>query len=286
MDIRWTTPDVSPALPGTPMQQHPTYARSLAAFGRESVVAEIYDRGTRIARAQIALREFGPIRLAWLARGPVWAGAIRANCLTEIKRTAPWRRVWAASTDDNKSRGLRISHPVQMAEIDLRPDATTRRAALHGKWRNRLCHAEGAGLTLIARPCCLPRDGPLLMREVAQRKARGYAGLPPDFTAAWIAADPSGTLLIEARQGGEVLAFMLFLRHADRATYHAGWTGALGRALSAHNLTLWHGCEALAQSGVTGVDLGRMDSAPPGLARFKRGAGADIVTLTATHLSV
>ncbi len=286
MDIRWTTPDLSPALPGTPMQQHPSYARALAAFGRESVVAEVFEGSARIARAQIALRQIGPVKLAWLARGPVWAGNKRPHCLTSLKRAAPWRALWITSIDEAMPRGLRVSRTLQMAEIDLRPDAVTRRAALHGKWRNRLCRAEEAGLTLTARPCRLPRDGALLMREVAQRKARGYSGLPPDFTAAWLAAHPSGSLLVEARQGCQTLAFMLFLRHGDRATYHAGWTGALGRALNAHNLTLWLACEMLAKSGTTCVDLGRIDRAEPGLARFKRGAGALIITLPAAHLSV
>lgn len=286
MDIRWTTPDASPALPGTPLQQHPSYARALAAFGRNSMVAEIFQHGARIGRAQIALRQIGPVRLAWLARGPVWAGDKRPHCLTSLKRAAPWRALWLTSIDEAMPRGLRVSRPFQIAEIDLRCDAATRRAALHGKWRNRLCRAEEAGLTLTAHPCRLPRDGALLMREVAQRQARGYCGLPPDFTAAWLADDPSGSLLVEARHGRETLAFMLFLRHGDRATYHAGWTGALGRALNAHNLTLWHGCEMLAKSGTTCVDLGRLDRAERGLTRFKRGAGAVNITLPATHLSV
>jgi len=286
MDIHWTTPEASPALPGTAMQQHPTYARALAAFGRSSIVADIFDQGQRAGRAQVALRQIGPLRLAWLVRGPVWLGDAHPQGLKLLQRAAPWPALWAAAPQNAPPRGLRMGPAPQMAEIDLRADEATRRAALHGKWRNRLRRAEEAGLNITICPCRLPRDGALLMREVAQRKARGYAGLPPRFTAAWIAADPSGSLLVEARQGPQTLAFMLFLRHGDRATYHAGWSGARGRALNAHNLILWRACRALAQSGCTGLDLGRVDTAPPGLKRFKTGAGAHITGLCATHLSV
>lgn len=286
MDITWCSPDRSEALAGTAMQQHPTYARALAGFGRQSIVAEFHEDGARVGRAQIVLRQLGPVRVAWLARGPVWQGAPRRDALGLMHRTAPWRALWATAPDAAAPRGLRISAAPLMAEIDLRPDEATRRAALCGKWRNRLCRAEEAGLRILARPCHLPRDNALLMREVQQRKARGYAGLPAAFTAAWIAADPGGSLVVEARQGGQTLAFMLFLRHGDRATYHSGWTGALGRMVHAHQLILWSATNALAEMGCTALDLGRIDTAPPGLAHFKRGAGARTHSLAALHLSL
>ena len=68
---------------------------------------------------------------------------------------------------------------------------------------------------------------------------------------------------------------MLFLKHGTGATYHVGWTSDAGRKASAHNLILATAATRLAETGVTRLDLGTIDTEnAPGLARFKLGSGA------------
>ncbi len=295
IDIAFGEPECACDLPGTPLQQSGTYAATLAHFGCTSALAELRAEGALIGRARIHLRKIGPLRLAWMPRGPVWcAGAppdlcTRANAA--LTRAAPWRALWATSTDAGleatglRTKGLRASKSKQMAELDLRPDEAARRAAQHGKWRNRLAHAEKAGLTVTARPLDQPRDAPLLAAEMAQRKIRRYAALPTAFTERWAALAPEPSLMITAAEAGTPVAFMLMLLHGDTATYHIGWTGPRGRALSAHNLLLWRASCILSQRGYARLDLGLADpTRGPGLARFKLEAGAMLRDIGPTRL--
>lgn len=86
------------------------------------------------------------------------------------------------------------------------------------------------------------------------------------------------------RQGGQIQAGMLFLRHGDWATYHLGWTSEVGRAVFAHGPMLWQAMLSLRSAGVRTLDLGNLDATNPGLADFKTGTGAAVVSLGATAL--
>ncbi|MFX0540115.1 GNAT family N-acetyltransferase [Roseovarius sp. S4756] len=280
LQIDFVDPSCGCDLPGTPLQQSGIYASVLREFGCASMLAQMRGDGTLLGRARIYLRRAGPLRLAWLPRGPVWDPAAsrdqRAELVTALPRAAPWRALWASSADTSGPRlGVPVSKGVQMAQLDLRPDEASRRAALDGKWRNRLKRAEAAGLRVIARPLDMACDAPFLQNEEAQRRARRYAALPPDFTSKWATLAPRDSLMLIAEDAGAPIAFMLMLLHSDMATYHIGWTGACGRALNAHTLLLWRASCLLAQSGYSALDLGRTDAAQtPGIARFKLGTGA------------
>jgi hypothetical protein len=160
-----------------------------------------------------------------------------------------------------------------VARLDLWPSIAARRAALHSKWRNRLRRAEAAGIEVSHAP--LPPDPahPLLLSEARQARTRGYANWPPALTAAF-ATTSEATRLFTAREGDEIVAQMLFLRHGSRATYHIGITTPRGRAHHAHNLLLWQASEWLAETGTLSLDLGPLDTRTPGLTRFKLRAGA------------
>ncbi len=291
MDIDFCPQDRQRNLPGTALQQCGTYAAVMATFGCEVVLADIHDVGALLGRARIYLRRFGPFRMAWLPRGPVWTDAAatpetRRTALSALRRAAPRCAVWAMGGDAGSARhGLPVARGCEMAELDLTPGAADRRAAQHGKWRNRLKRAEDVGLNITARTLSLPQDAALLARETAQRRTRGYAALPHIFTQKWTDLAPEGTLLLTAIENGTPLGFMLMLMHAPVATYHIGWSGPRGRALNVHNLLLWRASQELAAGGYTRLDLGRTDAArTPGIARFKMGAGAALRMLGPTTL--
>lgn len=154
------------------------------------------------------------------------------------------------------------------------------------KWRNRLRRAQKAGLRVDHAPMSTEPDHWLLLHEAQQAKSRGYRALPAAFTSVWCRENgPKTTRLFTARQKGEPIAAMLFLRHGKGASYHIGWSNAAGRALNAHNLLLWEASDWLARRCVAWVDLGPLDTeSAPGLARFKLGSGAEPMRLGATYL--
>lgn len=291
MQITFPSLGDSPAIPGAALQQHPAYAGALRALGRDVRVAAFSCGGTPLGRAQFVLRRIGPLRLAWLPRGPLWHDAAcpdqRAGALHLLRRAARMRALWAVCGDTpGPGPGWRAAPGPEVAELDLTKGTEALRAAMQGKWRNRLRHAERQDMQTVNRPLCLLRDAPLLMRELEQRRRQRYIALPPAFTAAWVRANPRSARLLAAARGKEVIAFIVLLLHGPVATYHIGWSGPEGRVRSAHNLLLWRACSWLGQNGYARLDLGRIDAGrAPGLTRFKLGCGAGARTLGPTMLS-
>ncbi|WP_138934003.1 GNAT family N-acetyltransferase [Roseovarius arcticus] len=290
MQITLANPATAGNLPGTPLQQSDTYAAVMRSFGCETAVMDVTEDGAQIARARSYARRVGPLRIAWLPRGPVWATGASTDqknrALAGLSRAAPWRALWAIGADAGQPRkGLPVAKGVQMAELNLTGSEAARRSAQHGKWRNRLGRAENLDLAVTIRPLDLARDGPLLAQEAAQRAQRRYATLPHKFIAKWTQIAPDGTLILIAEEQGTPVAFMLMLLHAPTATYHIGWTGPHGRSLNAHTLLMWRASCHLAQAGYKRLDLGRTDTARiPGITRFKTGTGAVLRDLGATTL--
>jgi len=181
------------------------------------------------------------------------------------------------------SGALPLLSPACVAELPLLPDPDRQRAALHQKWRNRLARAEDRGLTVTSgQGAALDW---LLRAEEAQRCDRGYRGWPATLTRAYLAANRDAGVLLSAREAGKPIAAVLILRHGSAATYHIGHTTPRGRAVGAHNLLLWRATRQLADSGVSSLELGPLDTeSAPGLARFKLGSGAHARRLGGTWL--
>ncbi len=277
--------DPSPP-PGTaPLHQQPHYARALTAMGVAVQTLRATQDGQPRAQAQVVRRRLGPLSITWMPRGPIWASDLpdpdREAFLRALTQTLP-SGVWlanAASADEANClarHGYRALIPGQtLANLDLRPPRATRLAAQHGKWRNRLRHAQGAGLILHETAFDPTRHHSLLTQEVAQQRARRYRALSPAFTLAYAAQNPGAARVWSAQHCGQHVAHLLILTHGDTATYHIGWTGPEGRRRSAHTLLLWQAANALADRGIVRLDLGPADTTlAPGLARFKLGSGA------------
>lgn len=259
------------------MQQHPNYMRALRAMGAGGhVLCE--EGGTS---AQVITRRIGPLRLNWVARGPLFQGeGDRAKHLAAMLGDLPGCTFAlpdrAEETPVFRKAGFcALGTAQEVAELDLTPAEAARLAAQHGKWRNRLRHAQAGPVVITHSPYEPRRDAPLLTLEVAQRRSRRYLALPTDFCHAWAATNPKATRLFRADGPEGFLAFVLILLHAPTASYHIGWTGAAGRKTSAHNLLLWQASNWLASRGYLRLDLGGIDRIKaPGLARFKLGSGA------------
>lgn len=283
MDLYLSNPSPPPGM--APLHQQPHYARALTAMGVAVQTLRATQDGQPRAQAQVVRRRLGPLTLTWMPRGPIWApdlpAADRDAFLSALRHALPGD-LWlanassAAEASHLACHGYRALIPGQtLAELDLRLPMPMRLAALHGKWRNRLRHAQGAGLTLHETAFDPTRHHSLLTQEAAQQRARRYRALPPAFTLAYAAQNPGAAQVWSAEHKGQHLAHLLILTHGDTATYHIGWTGPEGRRLSAHTLLLWQAANTLAERGIARLDLGPADTTlSPGLARFKLGSGA------------
>lgn len=268
-----------------PLQQSWTYGEVLARLGAGVERVAVVAPSGACGLAQVARRGAGPLRLALLSRGPVWDRAPADGEADAALRALGRAFLPLVATPERPGPGLPLASPRHMALLDLAADPAALRAGLGQKWRNRLTRAEGAGISVRlvhADPGSVDR---LLAEDAAQALARGYRPLPARFTRAWLALDPGAALLAEASWRGRRVAAMLFLIHSPWASYHIGWTGADGRGCNAHGLLLWRAMLALRDEGIATLDLGEVNTeGAPGLARFKIGSGARVVTLGATAI--
>jgi hypothetical protein len=291
------------------LQQHWAYGDAMQALGTRCLRAMATLEGEPVGLAQFLVRRIaGLVPLALCTHGPVWAARLteadRARGCREIGRSVPlrWPRAVLFTPDAalaqaaGVARLRRVMTGHSTVRIDLGLPADALRAAMHGKWRNRLAGAERSALKVErvgARPA---QYRWLLERELAQRGVRRYIALPDGFVEAWQAAcaaarPPAGVrpyeplLTLRADLGRDAVAGMMFLVHGTAASYQVGWVGEAGRELGAHNLLLWQGMLELQRRGVRSLDLGGVDTARgAGLARFKIGSGGAVVTLAGTYL--
>ncbi|MEM9032787.1 MAG: GNAT family N-acetyltransferase [Pseudomonadota bacterium] len=278
---------------------HPYHAAASEATGRRVRHMALRDKGVLRGAAQIGIRRWpGWGDFGVLARGPIWADDLdrerRQRALQDLlgQVRANFRGVMAApdliAGQDPLDDGpwLTVVTPVGVAEVPLDAAPEVLRARQAPKWRNRVRRAEGRGITVSHAPWRADPDHWLLKAEAQQRRTRGYKGAEDAYTLAWAAIDHKRTTrLFTARINGKTVAAMLFLLHPPGASYHIGWTDETGRAAGAHPLLMWRAVLWLAAHGYRSLDLDVIDTVTaPGLARFKLGAGAEVVTTGATRL--
>jgi hypothetical protein len=171
--------------------------------------------------------------------------------------------------------------------LDLKQSLPILKSGLEGKWRNRLNKALATEKIRFHVQPSLKRCEWLLGKEMDQREAKKFHGLPTNFVQAYIAAaaDPRQTFVVAyAELGKNTVAGMLFLIHGRVASYHMGWADEQGRQLSAHNALLWESVIYLQNLGIEVLDLGGVNTHDlPGISRFKLGTGGRAITLAGTY---
>lgn len=254
-----------------PFPQGPSYAVAARAMG-----AQVRQIDLGCGTVQVLERPGRRVAL----RGPVWnPGVTGGDKLRALRRMARFAGVTLVTPEkDLRGFGLiPLVTPVHHAIWDLSGDL---RAALSGKWRNRLAVAERAGHRIA--PASLKRLPDLVLAEATERSAKGYRGLSPDFT---LALPPHALRLFDWRHGGAMGAAMAFVVEGASATYHLGWADGAARRDNIHTLMLYRAASALRAEGVRWLDLGQVNSEDaPGLARFKLGTGAMLRRLGHTSL--
>jgi hypothetical protein len=278
--------------------------RSLGSIVRRVRVTN--DDDETVAIAQILQRNLlGYLGFASCSRGPIWSArarsdaALRGECLIAMRKALRNRllHVTAFTPEfDDRATGAgeeysgfhQVMTGLSTVLLDLtRPPEDIRRA-METRWRNRLSHAERHWRGDLNVGSSLSGLRNLLRLEAQQRSARKFAGLPVALVERYVEA--AGTtrpafVMARANQKNDLQAAMLFMLHADRATYHIGWANDAARKANLHNLLLWRSLPALRERGVTELDLGVINTRSlPGISRFKLGTGGRAITLPGTYI--
>lgn len=288
------------AAPFASHHQHYAYGGVLEAMGVRLHRAQLFHDGRWIGAAQIQFRKFfGVFTAALVLRGPVWAphdidNAAKAAAVEAMRKTLPVAGLYGLivapedSPDGCGDNGLgaagykRIMSGHHTVMLDLTQDEETLRAALNGKWRNRLKAAEKADITLSPLGKRPDKYAWLIKKDEQQQKTSGYKAMPSVMVRHYHEqAGKNAVVGYAAKNGSEMLGGVLFLRHGDCATYHIGWASEAGKAANVHNLLLWNAMRGLKKAGVRTLDLGGVDTdANPGIARFKIGTGGRVASLS------
>jgi hypothetical protein len=314
MQVIWTglertTWDALHRTAAAALQQDWAYGDAMQALGTRCLRAAVIHDERLVGIAQFLLRRIGGMAtLALCSHGPVWSADLsvtdrEAGCRV-LKRSAPvrWPRAILLTPDAVSAESAGVRRLIRVmtghatVRIDLAQETAALRAAMHGKWRNRLAAAERSRLKVEKVGGKPAQYRWLLDRELAQRSEKRYIALPDGFVEAWqVACGQAGRdgrdgrtdamLTLRADLGRDAVAGMLFLIHGEAATYQVGWVGDAGRDLGAHNLLLWHGMQMLKAQGIRMLDLGGVDTARgAGIARFKIGSGGEVMMLAGTYL--
>ncbi len=306
MDLTWDVTNASTwqglhARCGGALQQSWNYGEALRSLGVPVYRAMMTDTGEPVALAQFMVRRIaGYLSLASCSRGPVFSEYLdapgRNAVIRQIRRSIPTRAIRVSLFGPNgpldavreEVRGLKrvlTGHSTVLLDLTQTPEQL--RAALEGKWRNRLVRAESNPALRVQINASRSQVQWLLEREREQRAARHFLGLPTSFVEAWMDVAPKpakAVVLASAISQGQTVAAMLFLLHGRVATYHIGWADPTGRELNAHNLLLWRAMQHLSGQGFTALDLGGVNThALPGISRFKIGTGGQVLTLAGTY---
>jgi hypothetical protein len=284
------------------LQQAWTYGEALTSLGVTMRRAMVWDGERLVAVAQfMCKRILGYISLASCTRGPVFhpdlGPAERAEIYKRLRQSIPLPRFkvllfspncTADQLDPAETRGLsRVMTGYATVLLDLTTPLPDLKARLEGKWRNRLTKAlSNEKLRLHVQPS-LKRCEWLLGKELDQREAKKFHGLPTEFVQAYIGAvaEPRQAFVVAyAELGKNTIGAMLFLIHGRVASYHVGWADEEGRQLNAHNALLWQAIVHLQGQGIAVLDLGGVNTHDlPGISRFKLGTGGHVVTLAGTY---
>ena len=284
------------------LQQAWAYGEALTSLGVTMLRAMVWQDDRLVAMAQfMCKRMLGYISLASCTRGPVFSPEVspaqRAEIYKRLRQSIPLPRLkvvlfspdrTAEQVDRTETRGMsRVMTGYATVLLDLKAPLPTLKAHLEGKWRNRLNKALSNDKIRVHVQPSLKRCEWLLGKELDQREAKKFHGLPTEFVQAYIAAAADHRqvfVMAYAELGKNTIGGMLFLIHGRVASYHMGWADDQGRQLNAHNVLLWQAMAYLQDMGIEVLDLGGVNTHDlPGISRFKLGTGGRAVTLAGTY---
>jgi hypothetical protein len=258
---------------------------------------QMLHRGRVVGLVQTLQRRYANfVNVTRINRGPIFFRDVNSEiCESGLnaigKQFGDWRRrnilSWAPECRIEREGLLKLMHTNfrqfalrgwSSSVIDLQMDETQLRTRLSSGWRNILNAASRRNLKVyqLNNDCQVFEQ--LLSRCAEQLQSRGVRfpkELYRDLKNELISNSTPG-LLLAIRQGSELVAATFVVIHGDTATYLLGWSGDIGRKISAHYLLLWENLIRLKKQNIHYFDLGGIDEEKtPSIAAFKLGIGGE-----------
>lgn len=242
----------------------------------------------------------GFYRRARLDRGPVWLKTPTQDdikqCLKNLRHLMP-KRIFHKTIfmpeihHDIEQKTLKKigwkhiknSQAYETCHLDLQPSLQELRKNLKQKWRNSLNKSEKSDLTLITDDSLKYAKEFLLY----YKRDKNYDGPSSQFLDLLMkkAHAEHALTVIRICKNKTVIAYALFLRHGNSATYQAAWQSNAGRSVNAGYLAVWSGIKYLKENhGTTHLDLGGLNREhASGLTRFKEGLNGKTIKLIGSY---
>jgi hypothetical protein len=290
-------------IPRATLSQSWPYAE--ARMKTERVLAKLgcFESGGRIIGLVQVLerRAFGVLHRAQISRGPLWLPGTStdeiAASLSTLRAAFPHRLgrkltfmpelpAGEASTALLQQAGFRRAEGVRTYSTlwwDIGQDEARRRRQLRRDWRWGLNAAQRMDITIVEDPITHPFLPSLLQRYEIDMAMREFSGPDGKFLIRLRNASKQAVTLLRAQQDGQDISGILLYHHGDAATYQVGWSDHRGRAAKAMHRLLWEAAARLPAHGIRWIDMGGINPlSAPGVTYFKRGLGAEEVTLCGT----
>lgn len=154
--------------------------------------------------------------------------------------------------------------------IDLNRSVEEIRKALSSKWRNQLKSAEKKNYTVESN---YNRFDEMIELYGEEQFEKGFKGVDIELLKK-MKNDHKMPLRIYyiENEEKEIIAFDIFYRHVNAATYYIGWNSQEGRKSYLNNFLLYYAALELKREGVETLDLGGIEYIyTESIARFKDG---------------
>ena len=154
--------------------------------------------------------------------------------------------------------------------VDLTKDIDEIRASLNSKWRNQLKNAERFQYHILTDSHRFEEMCSLYENEQHEKK---FTGVSKSLLKEMAVLQPSPLrfFYIENEEH-QLVAFDIFYKHTNAATYYIGWNSEEGRKNYANNLLLYYAALSLKESGARRLDLGGIEYIyTESIAKFKDG---------------
>ena len=148
--------------------------------------------------------------------------------------------------------------------------------------RHAIRYAERSGVIVAEAEREEELSGTFYALQTATRRRLGVPVQPRRyFSLLWRRiVEPGLGFVLVARIGDRPVAAAVFLAWKGTVVYKYSASDATAWSLRPNNAVLWHAIRWACENGYSTFDLGRTDRANEGLSAFKRGWGAEEVSLT------
>lgn len=154
--------------------------------------------------------------------------------------------------------------------IDLTRTIDDIRASLDSKWRNQLKTSEKNEYAIYSDHS---RFDEMMKYYESEQQEKGFVGVKTELLKCMndLPDSPLRIFYVENEEH-QIIAYDIFYRHVNDATYYIGWNSAEGRRKYLNNLLLYHAALRLKEEGVRNLDLGGIEYIyTESIAKFKDG---------------